>query len=184
MNLGDVQDLLLEASAFDGRTVTDETVTAWHRLLRDLDASQAMKAMRTHFENEDRRLMPVHVVQGVKKIRADLMGGYQGPGLSVGMPTGDPDNVMQYLREGLALRSRAGDGDDSNVLVLEQRIGRMPNYMASRETTAMVVPCKDADCKAIIGRQCRTKKGDTRAPHRERMDDFLAWKEGKDQYSA
>jgi len=184
VNLEDVQDLLTEASAFDGRMVTEETVASWHRLLRNLDAAQAMQAMRTHFETEDRRLMPVHVIQGVKKLRADLMGNYQGPGLSVVMPQADPDNVMAYLREGLALRSQAGDGVASNVLELEKGIGRMPNYMVSRETTAMVVACRDPDCKAIPGRQCRTKRGDTRAPHSERVDDFLVWKEGKDQYSA
>lgn len=168
--------MLLEASAFDGRMVTEETVTAWHRILRGYSAAQAVRAMRNHFETEDRKLMPVHIVQGVKKIRSELMGGYQGPGLALEAPEVDPDDVMKYLREGLALRARAGDGAPSNVRELERGIGRMPGFMRTREVTAMVVACTEETCRALVGRQCRTKKGETRAPHGVRVEALAAWK--------
>lgn len=184
MNLSEVQDLLNEASAFDGRPVTDDTVLAWHRLLRNLDSGQAMKAMRTHFETEDKRLMPVHIVQGVKKLRAELMGGYQGPGLSKEIPQADPDDVMGYMKAARTLRITAGDGKPVNVLALEGQIGRMPNYMMGRDSTPMVVPCEEVTCRALTGRQCRGKKGETREPHQVRVEAFTVWRESKERHSA
>lgn len=181
MNPQEVQELLLEASAFDGRMVTEETVTAWHRILRDYRADQAMQAMRNHFATEDRRLMPVHIVQGVKKIRSELMGGYQGPGLALEAPQEDPDNVMKYLAEGLRQRSLAGDGVRvQQAPQLLASIGRMPAHIMTRETTPMVVACTEETCRARVGRQCRTKKGETRAPHSQRVDAFRAWKDAQE----
>jgi hypothetical protein len=174
----EVQELLLEASAFDGRMVTEETVTAWHRILRDLQADQAMRAMRDHFSTEDRKLMPVHVVQGVKKIREALMRNYQGPGLALEAPDVHPDNVMEYLAEGIRLRGMAGNGVvAAQAPQLMARIGRLPGYVAFRETTPMVVACANEECRALVGRQCRTRKGETRVAHSERIDAFRAWKD-------
>jgi len=177
----EVQDLLVEASAFDGRMVNEDVVAAWQRILRNVRADQAVQAMRHHFATEDRRLMPVHIVQGVKKIRAELMVGYQGPGLAREIPAVDPDQVLKYLAEGLRQRELAGDGvPGSQVPQLVRAIGRMPRGILVRETTPMVVPCPDEDCRALVGRQCRTRRGDTRAAHGARIDAFEAWKTERD----
>lgn len=178
----EVQDLLVEASAFDSRIMVNENVVAaWHRLLRPLRAEQAMQAMRNHFMTEDRRMMPVHVVQGVKKLRAELMGGYQGPGLAREIPAADPDQVLKYLAEGLRQRSLAGDGArPDQVPQLMGSIGRMPRGILARETTPMVVACPEEGCRALVGRQCRTRKGETRAPHSGRIASFGEWKAERD----
>jgi hypothetical protein len=178
VNSAEVQELLLEASAFDGRQVTDEVVEAWSRLLEDVRADQAVQAMRNHFATEDRRLMPVHIIQGVKKIRSELMGGYQGPGLAPELPASDPDNVMRYLAEGLALRTQAGDGKAPQMPQLMERVGQMP--LGMRETTPMVVACPE--CRALVGRACRSRTGHSRVPHVGRVLDFEEWKkqQGRD----
>lgn len=168
----EVQELLLEASAFDGRPVTEETVTAWHHILKGFQADQAMAAMRKHYSTEDRRLMPVHVVSGVKKLRSELMGGFQGPGLSREIPDADPDNVMDYLAKGIEQRSRAGDGVKTEALQLVGRIGRMPSGF--RDPTPKVVGCPE--CRALVGRNCRSAKGEVRVPHVSRVKDFDQWK--------
>lgn len=172
----EVQELLEEASAYDGRQVNDTVVAAWHKLLRDLRADQAMEAMRRHFSTEDRRLMPVHVVQGVKRLRAELMGDYQGPGLPKEVPAADPDDVLRYLVAGLAQRSMSGDGAPArDVPQLMAGVGQMPAEF--RQTTPMVVPC--AECRALVGRTCRGKTGHPRVPHVARLDAFEEWKRGR-----
>lgn len=173
MTPAEVQELLEEASAYDGRQVNDQIVMAWTGLLRDLRADQAMQAMRNHFSTEDRKLMPVHIVQGVKKLRAELMGNYQGPGLPKEVPLADPDDVMAYLVSGLTQRAVAGDGlPSSEVPQLVGRVGQMPAEF--RRTTPMVVPCRE--CKALVGRSCRTKTGNLRVAHLERVQDFDVWR--------
>lgn len=178
----EVQDLLLEASAFDGRPVTEDVVSAWHRLLAPLRADQAMAAMRNHFMTEDRRLMPKHVVDGVKKIRAELARDYQGPGLAKEIPAADPDNVMEYLAEGLRARALAGDGVKQDVPQLMAGIGRPPGHILQRESRPTVVPCPDPDCRALVGRSCRTANGTSRVPHVGRIEKFEEWKkeQGRD----
>lgn len=172
MNPSEVQEMLLEASAFDGRLVTDEVVDAWHRILQDMRMDQAMAAMRAHFASSDRRLMPVHIVQGVKKIRTELMRDYQGPGGSPEIPSTDPDDVMKYLAEGVERRIRAGDGERSPRLALVRGVGQMPPEL--RETTPLVVPCRA--CGQPLGRKCQSATKRPREPHIERVLDFEEWK--------
>ncbi len=181
MNLQDAQKLLLAVSTFDGRPVNEDIVQSWHTVLWNVQYEQAMEAMRQHFSTSDRRLMPVHIIQGVKKIRAELLKDYQGPGLSREIPQGDPDNVPQYLEGERVKRQRIADGEaPPQVLQLMRGIGRMPKHIMNREATPMVVACSNPECRALVGRQCRNRRGDTRAPHEERMEAFRGWREEQD----
>lgn len=181
MNLKEVQDLLLAVSTFDGRPVNEDIVGSWHTVLWNVQYEQAMEAMRQHFSTSDRRLMPVHIIQGVKKIRAELLKDYQGPGLSREIPQSDPDNVVQYLAEGLAQRSRVANGEVvSQAPQLMRGIGRMPKHIMNREATPRVVACPNPDCRALANRQCRNRRGDTRAPHEARVEAFRVWREEQD----
>lgn len=172
----EVQELLLEASAFDGRPVTEDGVAAWHRILKEFRADQAMAAMRNHFATQDRRLMPSHVALGVRKLREDLMRGFQGPGLSREIPKADPDDVARYLAEGLEQRSRAGDGEAPRMLPVSAGRGGSPRRLLGRDPTATVVPCPNPECRAPVGRHCRTRRGERRAPHGDRLEEFARWK--------
>lgn len=71
MKKSQVAGLLAAASAFDNRRLTPEQVEAWHELVGDLDAGDAMEAMKRHFKASHEYLMPVHIVEGVAEIRRE-----------------------------------------------------------------------------------------------------------------
>lgn len=178
MNREEVRELLTEASAIDGRPFTETMVMAWHKILRDLRPEQAMAALENHFATSDRRLMPAHIVEGVKEVRAQLMGGFQDAGQSLEVPDANPDDVGAYLLAVKSQRMRAGDGEQRPVKALVASLAdrkRIPP-MPVREATPMVVQCPR--CKALVGRPCRSANRN-RAPHDERVDAMAEWKRSR-----
>ncbi|MTE24856.1 hypothetical protein [Microbacterium sp. ZXX196] len=79
MNTREAFQLLTLASAFDGRTVDRETATVWAEVLVDIDLSAATEAMKAHYRDEGRWMMPAHVVQRVKQSRRAVEGGTMSP---------------------------------------------------------------------------------------------------------
>lgn len=71
MKKSEVAGLLAAASAFDNRRLTVEQVEAWHGLLGDLDAGDAMAAMKRHFLSSREYLMPVHIAEGVAELHRE-----------------------------------------------------------------------------------------------------------------
>jgi hypothetical protein len=63
--------LLTLAATFDYRKTGDADIEAWYLALDDLDLDDAKTAVVQHYRNTTDRLMPAHVRQGVKAIRAE-----------------------------------------------------------------------------------------------------------------
>jgi hypothetical protein len=74
MTNDEAAQLLLRASGVDGRKAGELQARMWGHLLRDLDITDAMEAVDEHYANSDKWLMPVHVLDGVKRIRAQRLG--------------------------------------------------------------------------------------------------------------
>lgn len=70
MNKTEVAQLLTVASMVDNRTVAPETVEMWFPLVYDIDYDTAVTAVQMHFRESDKYLLPVHVRENVKRIRA------------------------------------------------------------------------------------------------------------------
>lgn len=180
MTRDEVRGLLKDAAAFDGRPVSEDMVEAWYGVLRPLIASQAWTAMQNHFATSDRRLMPVHIVDGVKEVRTELMRDFQDAGQTLEIPDADPDDVGAYLAAVKAQRVRAGNGAERKRPVqamleaVERGLG-LPSFPV-REATPMAVQCPR--CKALVGRPCRTAHR-SRAPHEERVTDLAEWKRSR-----
>lgn len=178
-----VKELLLKAALMDGRPVSQDVVDAWYPLLRPLDFEQAMAAMMHHFSTEDRKLMPVHIVQGVRRLREEGMKEIIAGGQSKEIPDADPDDVPQYLEAVRQQRFRMGDGVARQQDVLELVEGLGDRLVKSRPNphrtpTPMVVACRNPVCMAPIGQPCRSFSRN-RSPHTERIEDFEAWKAAK-----
>lgn len=69
MNRSEVAALLALAAAYDQRTIGQSDVLAWHELLADTNAADAMAVVKNHYATQRQRLLPVDVIEGVKRIR-------------------------------------------------------------------------------------------------------------------
>lgn len=67
MNRAETHALLTAIAAVDNRKVADETVLTWHRILADLDYTDAQAAVETHFAETTEYLMPVHIRRGAHR---------------------------------------------------------------------------------------------------------------------
>ena len=175
MNRTEVRALLKAVSIFENRQFSgdSETVDLWYPLLRPLDAEQAMQAMNNHFMSSDRWLKPVHIIEGVRKIRDEAMRDFHGAGQSLELPDADPDQVDLYLEALRDQRTRAGDGEVRPVkeLISSVASGRaLPTaqYRSIRPPTPQVVECPK--CKAPVGRMCRSATRPRSRPHDERVE--------------
>lgn len=61
MNVQQTASVLAKAAAFDGRTVGESDILAWHQAIGDLDAIDALDAVTAHYQRETRWLMPADV---------------------------------------------------------------------------------------------------------------------------
>lgn len=73
MNRSETAVLLGIAAAYDQRTVGESDVMAWQELLGDVRAADAVQAVKDHYSTETRRVMPVDVLNGVRRIRKDRL---------------------------------------------------------------------------------------------------------------
>ena len=79
MDTREAFQLLTLASVFDGRTVDKETATVWAEVLADVPLADATAAMKAHYKDEAKWMMPAHVVQRVKQSRRAIEGGTMSP---------------------------------------------------------------------------------------------------------
>ena len=63
-------ELLAMCSAFDRRTVGNMDITAWHRVLGDVDATDAQQAVADHYADSREWIMPADIRRRVKALRA------------------------------------------------------------------------------------------------------------------
>lgn len=69
MNLTETAKLLTVASTIDNRTVAEETVVAWHKVVGHLDYGTAQEAVLRHFGESTEYLLPRHVKVQASRIR-------------------------------------------------------------------------------------------------------------------
>ncbi|MFF8997105.1 hypothetical protein ACF1GW_30775 [Streptomyces achromogenes] len=173
MTPAEIAALLSFAAAFDRRTLGEADVLAWHTVLGDVTFDAAKAAVTAHYAVETRWIMPADIRQHVLKTRADTAADIQGPGLPPEIPDADPDDVPAYLAAVREQRHRAADGlKPRPVKELLAGIGRQipnqnPNEVAAvRRPGPLGITCPN--CRAPIGRPCRTGSGRERAPHENR----------------
>ncbi|WP_336642823.1 hypothetical protein [Microbacterium sp. MMO-113] len=77
MDITQTADLLAEVQLIDNRRIEEATLVAWHRLVDDLDYSEAVEAVRLHFRTSTTYLTPAHVRAAVERIRLAGLGPQQ-----------------------------------------------------------------------------------------------------------
>lgn len=109
MNRSETAILLGIAAAYDQRTVGEADVMAWQDLLADVRSADAVQAVKDHYAAEARRVMPVDVLTGVKRIRTKRLD--ENPILDV--PNGmEAREYLTWLRE---TRKQIADGTLTTV---------------------------------------------------------------------
>lgn len=70
MNKLELSKLLTIASLVDNRTVTPETVEAWHAAIGHLGYNDSVDALNVHRRDSTEYLQPAHITAGVRLITA------------------------------------------------------------------------------------------------------------------
>lgn len=71
MNEPEAFKLLTLASARDGRTVSQATARVWAEDLAYVALPDAVEAAKRHYMASDKWLMPAHVIEGARAIKAE-----------------------------------------------------------------------------------------------------------------
>lgn len=155
-----------------GQKFDEYTPDAWHDVLADFALSDA-RAAAAAVARRQPFVSPAEIIDEIRKIRDARADGYQGPGLSAEIPDADPDDVQAYLSALRGMRTRAGDGLEMKkrpVAQLLAGVGRdVPGEAAAvKRPGPLGVECPN--CRAAIGRPCRTPGGKDRAPHSARQN--------------
>jgi hypothetical protein len=120
--------LLTIAAAYDNRRPDADQAKAWAMALDDLRFEDCRTVIVEHYRKSRDWLMPVDVIQGVKRLRSDRLLEF-GP---VPEPQGiDPDDTERYTAAYMALQRSIADGE----LTREQY---------DREAPVAVGPARDA----------------------------------------
>jgi len=72
MNKLELAKLLTIVSAIDNRTVAPETVNVWHPIVGHLGFGVASEAVRLHFSETDKYLLPAHVIACARRVQDRL----------------------------------------------------------------------------------------------------------------
>jgi hypothetical protein len=100
--------LLTIAAAYDNRKPDADQAKAWAMALDGLRFEDCRTVIVEHYRKSREWLMPVDVVMGVKRLRAQRLDDY-GP---IPAPKGiDPDDKPRYQRARLEMQTRIADGD-------------------------------------------------------------------------
>lgn len=71
MNVRETAKVLAKAAAFDQRTVGEADIMAWHEVIADLDAEDALSAVSRWYRDSTDRLMPATLRKTVGVLRAE-----------------------------------------------------------------------------------------------------------------
>lgn len=58
-------------SLIDNRAVSEESILAWHELLRDVEFEHAKDAVTHHFRTSTDYIRPAHIIQGARLIKME-----------------------------------------------------------------------------------------------------------------
>lgn len=108
MTEAEIADLLLFASHYDNRHLSEEETQAWHLTLRRLNLDDAKAAVAEHYQHDSRRLMPADVF---RYYRASASATSPGPvpakvDVAEGVTVLGADRMRQATARGRA-RNRA-----------------------------------------------------------------------------
>ena len=98
--------LLTIAAAYDNRKPDADQAKAWAMALDDLRFEDCRTVIVEHYKRSREWLMPVDVVQGVRRLREKRLADY-GP---LPAPAVDPDDTERYQREEARIRRDVADG--------------------------------------------------------------------------
>lgn len=107
MTIDETIDLLTAAAAFDRRTVGKADAIAWHATVGDLALDDCRAAVIAHYTETTEWLMPAHVRQRVKAIRARRLQDTEIPAPPPEL-LDDPPAYRAWLRESAR---RIADGE-------------------------------------------------------------------------
>lgn len=106
MNATEAGQLLAFAALYDNRKVGDADIMAWLEAIGDLPFADAKTAVAAHYGSSTERLMPGHVRQRVKAMRADRLAR-----MPLAAPPGElADQPGRYLNAVRAGVRRIADG--------------------------------------------------------------------------
>ena len=103
--------LLATCASFDRRKAGPLDVIAWHRVLGDLSYADCENAVIAHYTEGAEWIMPAHVRQRVREIRARRVDGTEAPA----PPPELADNPAAYQAALHAARVAIADGRDPHA---------------------------------------------------------------------
>jgi hypothetical protein len=113
MTIEETIDVLAGAAAFDRRTVGEADAIAWHATIGDLRFDDCQAAVIAHYRETSDWLMPAHVRQRVRAIRARRIEDAEVPA----PPSELADNPPAYSAALHAARVAIADGADPRPAV-------------------------------------------------------------------
>ena len=113
MNASEAGKLLALMALYDNRTVGNADVLAWLKVIGDLSYQDAETAVTEHYRDTTERIMPAHVRQRVKAIRAERLRLTPVPAPPAEL-LDNADAYRAYLR---AAARRIADGQPSRLRI-------------------------------------------------------------------
>jgi hypothetical protein len=105
MGRSEAAKILTLCAVYDRRTIGETDVAAWGDVLNLVRFEDAAIAVRQHYAVSREWVMPSDVLAGVKRLRAERLARETDQ-----LPTGDPDDVVGYLRDLRQIRRQVADG--------------------------------------------------------------------------
>ncbi|MFS8200508.1 hypothetical protein ACLVWQ_17700 (plasmid) [Streptomyces sp. CWNU-52B] len=148
------------------------TPDAWHDVIGDYPLAAA-RAAAAAVARRQPFVSPAEIIDEITAQRSDAAVDIHGPGLPAEIPDADPDDVPAYLAAVRQQRTRAADGQHLKRRPVAALIASVKAALPSvdgsvaavRRPGPLGIDCPQ--CKAAIGRPCKTPAVGGRAP-RER----------------
>ena len=70
--------VLAFVSLIDNRAVSEESILAWHELLKEVEFEDAKDAVTDHFKTSTEYIRPAHIIQGARMVKMDRKKEYYG----------------------------------------------------------------------------------------------------------
>jgi hypothetical protein len=105
MQRSEAAKVLTLCAVYDRRTIGETDATEWHNVLESVRFEDATVAVRQYYATTRQWVMPSDVLAGVKRLRAERLARETDQ-----LPTGDPDDVVGYLRDLRQIRRQVADG--------------------------------------------------------------------------
>lgn len=153
----EVFDLLSYMASRDRRTVGKADVAAWFEDVGDLEYADAREAVRLHFRETADWLMPVHIRQRVKDIRADRLKNSD-----LAIPVGDPDDREAWAKSLRNITNRLANGREPFRAIEGGKAKSTPNETFKKARSAednkrvlgQTIACPVNWCNAMVGEPC------------------------------